>query len=67
MDAFRVFDLPYVATGASPQTQTVAIYAQQTLVNDLRLGRSSAASVLIFLMIGVMVIVYTRFVKVEEI
>jgi trehalose/maltose transport system permease protein len=67
MDAFRVFDLPYVTTGASPQTQTVAIYAQQTLVNDLRLGRSSAVSVLIFLMIGAMVIAYTRLVKVEEI
>jgi trehalose/maltose transport system permease protein len=66
LDAFKVFDLPYVTTGASPSTQTVAVYAQQTLVNDLRLGRSSAVSVIIFLIIGVMVIGYTRFVKIEE-
>jgi trehalose/maltose transport system permease protein len=66
LDAFKVFDLPYVTTGASPSTQTVAVYAQQTLVNDLRLGRSSAASVIIFLIIGAMVILYTRFVKIEE-
>ena len=66
LDAFKVFDLPYVTTGASPSTQTVAVYAQQTLVNDLRLGRSSAVSVIIFLIIGVMVLGYTRFVKIEE-
>ena len=66
LDAFKVFDLPYVTTGASPSTQTVAVYAQQTLVNDLRLGRSSAVSVIIFLIIGAMVLAYTRFVKIEE-
>jgi trehalose/maltose transport system permease protein len=66
MDAFRVFDLPYVLNAGATSTITVAVYAQQLLVNDQRLGRSSAASVLIFLAIGVMVIVYTRLVKVEE-
>ncbi len=66
LDAFKVFDLPYVAGGGSTDTITLAVYAQQSLVNDLLLGRSSAASVLIFLCIGVLVFVYTRIVKVGE-
>ncbi|MGI8476424.1 MAG: carbohydrate ABC transporter permease [Thermomicrobiales bacterium] len=66
LDSFKVFDLPFVMKGAATDTITVAVYAQQKLVNDLLLGRSSAASVIIFLCIGAMVLVYTRIVKVEE-
>ncbi len=66
LDAFKVFDLPYVMKGGATDTITVAVYAQQTLVNDLRLGRSAAASVIIFLCIGVIVIIYTRINRVEE-
>jgi len=66
LDAFRVFDIVYVMKGAALETQTLAIYAQQTLVNGDRLGRASAASVVIFLCIGVFVFIYTRLVKVEE-
>ena len=66
LDAFRVFDVLFVMFGATPQTTSLSIYAQQTLVNGDRLGRASAASVIIFLCIGVMVLVYTRLVKVEE-
>lgn len=66
LDAFKVFDLPYVLKGGTSDTITMAVYAQQTLVNDLLLGRSAAASVVIFLCIGVLVIIYTRLVKVEE-
>lgn len=66
LDAFRVFDVIYVMKGAALDTQSVAVYAQQQLVNGDRLGRTSAASVLIFLCIAVLVFVYTRMVKVEE-
>ncbi len=66
LDAFRVFDVVYVMKGAALETQTLAIYAQQTLVNGDRLGRASAASVIIFLCIGVFVFIYTRLVQVEE-
>ena len=45
---------------------TVSVFARQTLIDQNRLGRGSAASVIIFLCIGAMVIVYTRLVKVEE-
>lgn len=66
LDAFKVFDLPYVLKGGTTDTITLAVYAQQALVNDLLLGRSSAASVIIFLCIGVLVLGYTRLVRVEE-
>jgi trehalose/maltose transport system permease protein len=66
LDAFRVFDVIYVMKGPALDTQSLAIYAQQQLVNGDRLGRTSAASVLIFLCIAVLVFIYTRLVKVEE-
>jgi trehalose/maltose transport system permease protein len=66
MDAFRIFDLPYVLTAASPDTTTVAVYTRETLIQFQRLGAGSAAAVAIFLFLGLMVIGYTRFIKVEE-
>ena len=66
LDAFRVFDVIYVMFGGASKTMTMAIFAQQTLVDGDRLGRASAASVVIFLCIGVLVLVYTRLVRVEE-
>jgi trehalose/maltose transport system permease protein len=66
LDAFRVFDIVYVMKGYAAEAMTVAVFAQQDLVARGRLGRGSAASVVIFLCIGLMVLVYTRLVKVEE-
>jgi len=66
LDAFRVFDVVFVMKGSALDTQTLAVYAQQQLTNGDRLGRTSAASVLIFACIAVLVFVYTRLVKVEE-
>lgn len=66
MDAFRIFDLPYVLTDASPETTTVAVYARQTLIQFQRLGTGSAAAVIIFLMVGLLVFLYTRLMRIEE-
>lgn len=66
LDAFRVFDVLWVMFGPITQTRSLAIAAQQALVDGDRLGRASAASVIIFLCIGVLVLIYTRLVKVEE-
>jgi trehalose/maltose transport system permease protein len=66
MDSFRVFDVIYVMKAKSPDTMSIAIYAQQLLVDNQRLGRGSAAAVVIFMIIGVFVVVYTRLVRVEE-
>jgi trehalose/maltose transport system permease protein len=66
LDAFKVFDIVYVMKGTSLETLTVAIYARQTMIDEQWLGRGAAASVVIFLCIGLLVLIYTRLVKVEE-
>lgn len=66
MDSFRIYDLVYVLNGASTATMTIAIYTRQTLVESTRLGPGSAAAVIIFLCIGLMVLGYSRLIQVEE-
>jgi trehalose/maltose transport system permease protein len=66
LDAFRVFDIVFVMKGTALDTITVAIYARQTMIDEQWLGRGAAASVVIFLCIGLLVLVYTRLVRVEE-
>lgn len=67
MDAFRIYDLVAVMKGQSPDTMTVAVYAQNTLVGSQRLGRGSAVAVIIFVIIAVMAFLYTRMIKLEEV
>lgn len=66
LDAFRVFDVVFVMKGAALDTITLAIYARQTMIDEQWLGRGAAASVVIFLCIAILVIVYSRLVRVEE-
>jgi trehalose/maltose transport system permease protein len=66
LDALRVFDVFYVMFGARPDTQTMAIYDQQNLVAFSDVGYGSAISVAIFLIIGIFVVAYVTFLKVEE-
>jgi len=67
MDSFRVFDMIFVLKAYATETMTVAIYAQQQLIATGRVGYGSALAVVIFLCIAVMVIGYTRLIRVEEI
>jgi ABC-type sugar transport system permease subunit len=50
LDAFRVFDLVYVATGGGPGTATepLALYTFRALFEDLRFGYGASLSVLLF-------------------
>lgn len=50
LDALRVFDLVFVLSGGGPGTATepVALYAFQSLLQDLRFGYGSALSLIIF-------------------
>ena len=66
LDAFRVFDVVFVMKGTALDTITLAIYARQTMIDEQFLGRGAAASVLIFLCIAFLVVIYTRLVRVEE-
>jgi trehalose/maltose transport system permease protein len=66
LDALRVFDVFYVMFEARQDTQTMAIYNQQYLVAFSQLGYGSAISVAIFIIIGIFVVAYVTFLKVEE-
>jgi len=67
LDAFRVFDVVFVMKGAALDTITLAIYARQTMIDEQWLGRGAAASVVIFFCIALLVIAYSRLVRVEEV
>jgi trehalose/maltose transport system permease protein len=66
LDALRVFDIFFVFFGNRPDTQTMAIYDQSTIVGDNFVGYGSAISVAIFLIIGLFVVIYTTFMRVSE-
>jgi trehalose/maltose transport system permease protein len=66
LDALRVFDVFYVFFGNRPDTQTMAIYDQNTIVSTGDVGYGAAISVAIFLIIGLFVIIYVTLVRVEE-
>lgn len=66
LDAFRVFDVVYIMMHYAPQTLTLAVYAKQKMIDQQQLGYGSAASVFIFCCIGLLVVIYTLIVRVEE-
>lgn len=67
LDAFRVFDVIQVTNAYSPQTMSVAVFAQQQFSKRASgFGMTAASSVFILVVIMAMVAVYTRLVKVEE-
>jgi trehalose/maltose transport system permease protein len=65
LDALRVFDVFYVFFGDRPDTQTMAIYDQSTIVGDGLVGYGSAIGVAIFLIIAVFVIIYVTAMRVS--
>jgi trehalose/maltose transport system permease protein len=66
LDALRVFDIIYIMKGTAPETVSMAVLARQTMIDLGRLGEGAAISVIIFVILGLFVIAYTRFVRVEE-
>jgi trehalose/maltose transport system permease protein len=66
LDALRVFDVFYVFFGNRPDTQTMAIYDQSTIVGDGLVGYGGAISVAIFLIISLFVVIYVTFMRVGE-
>jgi trehalose/maltose transport system permease protein len=61
-----VFDVFYVFFGNRTDTQTMAIYAQSTIVGDGHVGYGAAVSVAIFLIIAVFVVIYMTLSRVRE-
>lgn len=66
LDALRVFDIFYVFFGSRLDTQTMAIYDQNTIVSTGDVGYGAAISVAIFLIISIFVVIYVTFIKVEQ-
>ena len=66
LDALRVFDVFNVFFGNRQDTQTMAIYAQSTIVGDGHVGYGAAVSVAIFLIISLFVVIYVVFMRVTE-
>jgi trehalose/maltose transport system permease protein len=58
LDALRIFDLPFILTGNSRSTSTMAIYARQQLVDFQDVGYGSAASTFLFVVIAIVTVVY---------
>ena len=54
LDAFRIFDTVFILTRGAQNTETVSMVGYNTLLVSLNLGLGSAVSVLIF--IGVLII-----------
>jgi trehalose/maltose transport system permease protein len=66
LDALRVFDVFYVFFANRPDTQTMAIYDQSTIVGDGHVGYGAAISVAIFLIISLFVVIYVTVMRVSE-
>jgi trehalose/maltose transport system permease protein len=64
LDALRVFDVFYVFFGNRADTQTMAIYNQDTIVGGGYVGYGAAISVCIFLIISLFVVLYVTFMRV---
>jgi multiple sugar transport system permease protein len=65
IDAFRVFDAIYVLTGGGPAnaTETLSIYAYKVLFQTLQFGYGSTLSVVVFLCVGLITVVYVWFMR----
>jgi multiple sugar transport system permease protein len=60
LDAFRVFDSVFIMTRGANNTETVSILGYNELITRLNLGVGSAVSVLIFLCVIIIAVVFVK-------
>lgn len=60
LDAFRIFDSVFVMTRGAQGTENVSILGYRTLVSRLNLGLGSAVSVLIFLCVVLIAVLFVK-------
>lgn len=65
--SFRVFDMIFVMKKYATETMSLSVYTHRELIASQKIGYGSAAAVIIFLCIGILVIGYTRLIRVEEV
>jgi multiple sugar transport system permease protein len=60
LDSFRIFDNIYILTGGNNGTGSVSILGYDNLFNALNLGIGSAISILIFICVALIAVVYIK-------
>jgi multiple sugar transport system permease protein len=60
LDAFRVFDAVFVLTRGAQETESVSIVGYNTLITRLNLGLGSAVSVLIFVCVSAIALIFIK-------
>jgi multiple sugar transport system permease protein len=60
LDAFRVFDLIYVLLGRSQSSEVISTYAYQTMFAQTEFGAGAALSVIVFLCVALISILFIR-------
>ncbi|HEX9064259.1 MAG TPA: sugar ABC transporter permease [Streptosporangiaceae bacterium] len=60
LDAFRIFDNIYILTQGGNNTGSVSILGYDNLFNALNLGIGSAISILIFILVAIIAVVFIR-------
>jgi len=65
LDAFRVFDNVYIMTQGSAHTETVSFLAYRQTISRLEIGLGSAISVLLFLCVVLICVVFIRLFRVD--
>jgi multiple sugar transport system permease protein len=60
LDAFRIFDSAFILTGGANNTETVSILGYNVLINRVNLGLGSAVSILIFICVILIAVVFVK-------
>jgi multiple sugar transport system permease protein len=60
LDAFRIFDTVFIQTRGANKTETVSILGYNELISRLNLGVGSAVSVLIFICVIIIAVVFVK-------
>ena len=60
LDAFRIFDNPFIMTRGAQNTESVSILGYNQIISRTNLGLGSAVSVLIFFMVLLIAFVFIR-------
>jgi len=65
LDAFRIFDAVFVMTGGAQDTSTVSLVAYNQTISRVEIGMGSAVSVLLFLIVVGISVVFIKGFKVD--
>ena len=65
VDAWRIFDNPFIMTGGSNGTETVSILAYRQTVGRTEIGLGSAMSILLFLSVALICLIFIRVLRTD--